>query len=240
MLAEIITQVSVMEPSRKNHISRQAHSGIAKILEGYFQCYPNLEVPFTRLAAERLIAALKDERCSMTLEECYKALEEVIVRLWDELEGGGHFYYIPIKQAALFERSEPFGAEVLQKFPKLTEDIQEAHRCYACGLYTACVFHLMRVMEHGVQRLGKRLHVPINVKTETWNAIANQINAKVRTLSPKSPKTKIYAEIASHLYNVRVAWRNEVMHPKATYTEKEADMLLGQVGAFMQRLATLT
>jgi hypothetical protein len=55
----------------------------------------------------------------------------------------------------------------------------------------------------------------------------------------KKAKTKKLAEIASHLYNVKVAWRNEVMHPKQTYTEEEAEMLLKQVAAFLQGLGNI-
>jgi hypothetical protein len=42
-------------------------------------------------------------------------------------------------------------------------------------------------------------------------------------MDAKQLSTKAYAEAASHLYNVKVAWRNEVMHPKQTYTFEEAE-----------------
>ncbi len=50
---------------------------------------------------------------------------------------------------------------------------------------------------------------------------------------PKHCKTKAYAQAASHLYNVKVAWRDEVMHPKQTYTFDEARDIFGNVKTFI-------
>ena len=47
------------------------------------------------------------------------------------------------------------------------------------------------------------------------------------------------AAIQAHLYNVKVAWRNEVMHPKATYTELEARDILNHVRAFLTELVKI-
>jgi hypothetical protein len=39
------------------------------------------------------------------------------------------------------------------------EDADEAGKCFAVGRYTACVFHLMRIMERCVQKMGRDLGV---------------------------------------------------------------------------------
>jgi HEPN domain-containing protein len=174
----------------------------------------------------------------MTVKQTLDAADEVFARLWDELEEGGHFFYIPIKRAKAFEVKEPFGPRVSAKFPKLGEDIEDAHKCYACGRYTACVFHLMRVVEVAVQRLGKKLGVK-NAKNLVWQVILDQVNLAIKSLPAKSPKTKKFAAVTGHLYNVKVAWRNEVMHPKETYTEEEAETLLSLVKVFMVEVASV-
>jgi hypothetical protein len=43
----------------------------------------------------------------------------------------------------------------------MAEDISEAAQCLALNRPTACVFHLMRVMETGVQILGNRLGIQL-------------------------------------------------------------------------------
>lgn len=44
---------------------------------------------------------------------------------------------------------------------------------------------------------------------------------------------------AGHLYSVKVAWRNEVMHPKQTYTLEQARGIFDSVRIFMVDLAAL-
>ena len=229
-------KMEAVDPQKLSEIVRESQTATAQILQGYLQINANLSIPFTRLAGDRLISTLQDENCTMTLRETLDAADEVFNRLWDELEQGGHFFYIPIDRAESYDLKEPFGAKVSSKFPKLTEDIEEAHKCYACGRYTACVFHLMRIMEHGVQRLGRKLNIS-NAQNLVWQVILDQVNKAISQMPSTNRKKKKYAEIASHLYNVKLAWRNEVMHPKATYTEDEAKGLLSQICRFMQTLA---
>jgi hypothetical protein len=226
-----------IDSQKLTQVIREVHLAMAKILEGYFLVNHALAIPFTRVAGERAIASLKDENCALTVQQTLNTVDEVFNRLWDEIEEGGHFFYIPIKRANAFDTKEPFGPEVSAKFPKLGEDIEEAHKCYACGRNTACVFHLMRVMEVAVQRLGQKLKIK-NVKNLVWQVILDQINGAIKALPPKSAKTKKLAAVAGHLYNVKLAWRNEVMHPKATYTQDEAETLLALVKIFMAEAAS--
>ena len=60
---------------------------------------------------------------------------------------------------------------------------------------------------------------------------------RVKALDPKDPKTVELSQVSANLYSVKLAWRNEVMHPKDTYTLEEAENLLRQVKIFMCHLA---
>ena len=72
----------------------------------------------------------------------------------------------------------------------------------------------MRVMELAVQRFGDELGVKL-ASEQNWQVILDKLTAAVRKMDAEENfKTKAYAQAASHLYNVKVAWRNEVMHPK--------------------------
>ena len=232
LLGEHQARMEMIDPECLSEILRDHHLGTASILEGYFKLNGALSLPYTKLAADRVIATLRDENCNFTLKQTLDSFDRVFERLWDELESGGHFFYVPIKRAAWFDVKEPFGPTVSKKFPKLSEDIEaSSDKCYACGRYTACVFHLMRVMEVAVQRFGKKLKVA-QTQSLAWQNILDQINAAIKSLPQKSARTKKFASIAGHLYNVKLAWRNEVMHPKATYTKEEAEALLTQVRSF--------
>ncbi|MCB2106457.1 MAG: hypothetical protein KDE14_02095, partial [Rhodobacteraceae bacterium] len=131
-----------------------------------------------------------------------------------------------------------FGPEVEAKFPDMGEDISESGKCLGYGLPTATVFHLMRVMERGLQRFGNEIGVTL-ANEKNWQNVLNEANKVIKALDHKLPRTKALAEAASHLYAVKVAWRNEVMHPKQTYTMEQAREIFDNCRAFIRDLAGL-
>ena len=48
-----------------------------------------------------------------------------------------------------------------------------------------------------------------------------------------------WSQVHANLYHVKQAWRNDTMHPKATYTEEEAREVFDAMKAFMRHLATM-
>lgn len=146
------------------------------------------------------------------------------------------FLYIKPENKEFLDKKESYiGEKFSDKFTDILEDAVEAGNCFATGRNTACVFHLMRVMERGTQKFGERLGVDFTEK-KLWYNILKKSNEKIENLSKGSLKTQ-YAAIYSNLNNVRLAWRNETMHPKATYTEDEARNILNCVKAFMLELS---
>jgi hypothetical protein len=171
--------------------------------------------------------------------ELRRLLGDLAGRIIDELETL-LFLQVPFSRASYYEQQKPlFGSEVIAKFPRMTEDISEAGKCFALGRYTASVFHLMRIMEVGVQEFGNKIGVVL-AKELNWQKILNEINKPIKAMGEKKdPLAKVYAEVAAHLYNVKLAWRNEVMHPKETYMEEEAEDIFRNVKTFMSDLAQL-
>jgi hypothetical protein len=165
------------------------------------------------------------------------AITELHRRIADEMEEK-LFFYVPSERATYYNQAELLGKDVNAKFPSLQFDIAEAGNCYATGRGTAVVFHLMRITENGVQAFGNKLGV-ILVNEKNWQNILDEINKKIKTLPPKDPSTVALSQASANLYAVKLAWRNEVMHPKDTYTLEEADNLIRQVKLFMEQLATI-
>lgn len=175
-----------------------------------------------------------------TIEKYYiKALEELSHIINDELEER-HIYIISKDKDTYYNPDIPiFGKSVVDKFPELIEDIYESGNCYALNRNTACVFHLMRIMEKSVQRLANKLGIPTTfTRDEEWQTILNVIRGRLKTLYPKgsNPDRIKYESILAHLETIKIAWRNPTMHPKATYTEEEAKALLDAVGIFLKDL----
>ncbi len=148
------------------------------------------------------------------------------------------FFYMPSRQTEFYDQKELFGGAVNAKFPSIQYDMIEAGNCYAMGRGTACVFHLMRIMEVGVQSLGTRLGVPL-ADEKNWQDIMNRVNKAIGALPPKDAATGELSHAAANLYAVKLAWRNEVMHPNDKYTVEEAKDLIGQVKLFIGQLAGL-
>jgi hypothetical protein len=97
----------------------------------------------------------------------------------------------------------------------------------------------MRAVEIAVQKFGAKIGEVALPESKNWQNILDEINKAIRGMDQKAIETKRYAAIASHLYNVKLAWRNEVMHPKQTYTFEEAKVLFDAVGSFIGDLSTV-
>lgn len=151
------------------------------------------------------------------------------------------FFHVPESMSQYYGDVELFGPDVSSKFPKSIEDIEGAGNCLALNQSTACVFHLMRVMEDGVQALGKKLKVKINVKVESWNEILQHVDKAISPMPTKTPpqrkRKEERANVSVLLSHVRIAWRNDVMHPKKTYTPDEAREVFDAVKSFMRHLS---
>ena len=161
---------------------------------------------------------------------------ELNMRVWDELKTR-FFLTIPAGNIAYYRQTEPLlGRDAETKFPEMSEDISEAGKCLALNRSTAAVFHLMRVMEIAVQRFGDKLGVPLATE-KNWQNVLDEINKAIRALDQKAARTRAFLEAAAHLYNVKVCWRNAVMHPKQTYTPDEAEAVFASVRTFIRDLA---
>ena len=172
-------------------------------------------------------------------------IEHLSKRILSELKDP-EFIYVPADKAIWYGKADLFGAKVSEKLLRVTEDISRAGDCYALGQNTACVFHLMRVMEHCVQRFGKKLKVEIDTSRESWYQIMLHVNGKVgelpgglKSTKAQNAKKQKYALAADRLDHVRLVWRNDVMHPKATYDDKEALEVLTSVKSFLTDLAPI-
>jgi len=157
------------------------------------------------------------------------------------------FGFIP-KAKAPYYLGYSFGREFDKKFPELRREVEDAARSYSHDLYTASVFHLMRVMEVGVQYFGRQLGVKLtttptgnqSIRELTWKEILDGIRGKIK--GPyKTTKAKRRSEerqaLVSHLEAVKEAWRNPTMHPRASYDESECLNILNHVKAFMSDLS---
>ena len=161
------------------------------------------------------------------------------------------FVYLPTPNSEFFERSDLLGVPSHERFPEVEQDAREAGNCLAFGLYTACVFHLMRIAEFGLRSLAKRVKVkPMHKKMQMpveeaeWHQIITAVKGKLTTIqaTPRGTKRRRsklegWSDAADHCTFMKDLWRNNVSHNRKPYTEAEALAALRRVRDFMDFLA---
>jgi len=166
--------------------------------------------------------------------------------LWER-----RFVFIPPEKVEFFEKDGDealFGDKVYQNFKSARVEVKDAGNCLAADLNTAAIFHLMRVAEIGLRVLARRLKVPVKkgqLEYLEWKNIIDQIEKKIKENVAKLPsKTKkkasaleFYHGAIGEFYAFKDVWRNNVMHTRESYAEKEAVPVFNHVRGFMQRLA---
>lgn len=172
-------------------------------------------------------------------------LGELYWRVQDEMEKI-LVMRIPKDRSDYFEKVQLFGPEVATNFPSANFDIEEAGNCYATDRNTACVFHSMRVLEHGLRALAADLQISFStpIELENWQNIIEKIESEIREIN-KQPKgmqktqdLQFYSEAAKEFRYFKDAWRNHVSHSREEYGDAEAYRVLTHVKDFMQHLAT--
>jgi hypothetical protein len=134
-------------------------------------------------------------------------------------------------------------APVLDAFPAAGPDILAAVDLWALDHSTASVFHLMRVLEHGLRALAENVGRSFDV--QNWQNIIDEIESEIRTQAKtlpkgleKSERLRFLSEAAKEFMYFKDGWRNYVSHNRSTYDEYQARSVLEHVRTFMMVLST--
>jgi hypothetical protein len=137
-----------------------------------------------------------------------------------------------------FNKVYPFGA---------TRDAVEAGSCYAAGLYTACVFHCMRVAEYALRKLAsnrmlriKLTHKrkPCPIEYAQWQQVIDAIRSKItkirsRPLGPQRERDlQFLSSAADQCDYMKEIWRNPISHTRQSYRKPEALSVMNRVKEF--------
>ena len=180
---------------------------------------------------------------SLTYGELCCLIGELKQRISDAMEGQ-LFFFVPPAYAEYYGTVFPFGDEVDTAFPSTGYDIREAHTCYALERPTACVFHLMRVLEVSLVALGKVFGLCFD--HTNWEPAIDQIEKKIREMHKDElwkvmpdwkDQLEFYAQAVSYLGITKEAWRNYTAHARGKFTPEEAKQMLANVKLFMQKVS---
>lgn len=165
------------------------------------------------------------------------SLEYQIRAFRDEIDARALFVMNPIHVSFYAPTTPLFGEAVDDAFPAAAQEIADAGKCRAAGLWTASVMHLMRAIEEPLNSLAQRFGVDTG---QNWNTALTQIEAELRARNKSQHgenEEQWASEASAHLRAVKNAWRNYAQHGRARYNEEEAVSIWNNVQSLMQTLA---
>jgi hypothetical protein len=210
-------------------------AGFAENLKHVASDLTQIGCPVSSSSAMRLAEEMSESWSSETLDSRMTALSGNIS---DEM--GQHlFFWVPSERAKFYDSTEKtFGEDVANRFASSLSEIRDAGNCYAFGQSTACVFHLMRVMEIGLKALYASLGLPFD-RQISWELILRdwsreEIKGNATANALLMAHLDFYQSMRATVSSVKDAWRNPTMHFDRTYSLEEAEEILGAVKAFMR------
>lgn len=251
--------VRVYSSAPNARLTKKDAEGLELLLKAVNYHCEHIGLNLSAMHIQRMRNGLSENK---TNQDIVHELNELDARIRDEMLGRLFFGVSPHRSAFYLEperdsdgpgpkilplwdrREKHFGKRVQDKFPSTMFDFEEAGKCLAFGRATACVFHLMRVLELALGVLGSKFGV--SLAHTNWNPAIEQIESKIRDMR-KDPAWKVlpdckeqqefYAQAASHFGVLKDAWRNHTMHSRGKYTEEEAEQIFANVRSFLQKLA---
>jgi hypothetical protein len=173
---------------------------------------------------------------SYSLQTVTSAIMEISSRLQDELRA--RKLYLVSSERNSYLAGNQFHASVGNVFPDAIADMNEAAKCFAFERPTACIFHLMRVTEVGINAIASLLEITDH--NPTWEPIIRKIDTELKA-DYKDRKYKgnqeFLANASTHLHAVKVAWRNKTMHVEKVNTMEHAKEIYDATCGLMRTLA---
>lgn len=193
--------------------------------------------------AKRLRDGIDREGISAEL----RALREAI----DDDMNFRYFYRYPTDKVQALLKKDFDWQKTIAAFPSVKAEIDDAVDCYAQEHYTASVFHLMRIAEHGLRAFAQEREIILPkgkpIEWGTWQEIISQIDtsingqggiAKTKQAGPvKDEALAFYNGALAHFYAFKDQYRNAVMHVRERYEEWQAQIALNHVRDFMNGLS---
>jgi hypothetical protein len=88
------------------------------------------------------------------------------------------------------------GTPIYSAFPQAWEEFKRAGRCYAYGECTAAVFHVMRVIDSGLQLVCESFGEAYDARS--WDGVAKKIEFE---MAKKYPDKSVFGDLNGHTLN---------------------------------------
>lgn len=160
------------------------------------------------------------------------------------------FFLLSEEEASFYNAPALFGQSFKEKYPaRAMRESFDAGNSYAASLYTACVFHCMRVAEYGLRKLAGNSFLKIKLTQKKgkphpidyadWQKVIDGIRSKItkirqRPVGPKrETELQFFSNAADHCEYMKDIWRNELSHTRRAYEKEEALAVINRVKDFV-------
>jgi hypothetical protein len=194
-----------------------------------------------------LQSSLKTGRADLRANALQVQLEAIVFGLLSNLRSR-LFLFVPSDRAAFYWNFSLFG-QAPYIFDEAVFDMLDAGNSYVANLPNACIFHSMRVSEHGLRAIARKVKVTLRkhknkcpIEYADWEQVITAIENKIiairrKPIGPKKNSELIfYSEAANQCRHIRDIWRNEISHTRKRYTLPEAYAAMSRVAEFMKLL----
>jgi hypothetical protein len=225
-------------------LSQGTKTALYGALEPYEKVCENFEMSdaYDRIQRIRRLLGHPIRECSYT-EAVFqlKTLHEIV----EDSLNKRLFWYISKEQAIHLSDAKdiPFkdGPDLVQA----RYDWYEAVWCHAFDRHTACVMHLMRLIEVGLRTLGRHLNIELKraIEFEDWRPILEAVDDKLAQLAneprteERARKLEFYSDAAKEMGYFKNLWRDAGAHARGQFDKHEAARALDRVRDFMTLLA---
>ena len=238
----------------------ECRAGIVGMASAHYPVQPaRLEeiascVPYWRKLFERLELQSSLNRIDTQIRLCLRgttnqnlATELRVLRETAQAELHAlRFAFVENDKAKILDKSDKAWGDLWEKIPAIKIDVEEPVYCYALERNTACVFHLMRVAEHGLRALSKKVGVRLTQKSgklhpvefAEWHKVITGIKNKVEAArklpygAKRAQALQFYSDAADHcLYMKEI--RNSISHTQNSYNALETLVVMERVRNFL-------
>jgi len=174
-----------------------------------------------------LVKSISKGRPLSKLPEIGRALDSLLDGITAEFKSK-LFYYVPNALANYYQEN-PFSRDIADNFTDAIRDMMEAGKCFALGRYTASVFHLMRVTEHGNEKIRKEYEI---AEVKNWSQFLSKLRMYAHAQS--GDREKKIMVIHQRVVGLKDAFRDNTMHFISDYNQEEAQAVFSAVRNYME------
>lgn len=227
-------------PAAKAVVSRNGRSHVIEVSEAVVAAVGQLRDACGRLGLGVSLATI-DKVMGKGLEASAQ-IETLLAIVESEMETR-LFLHVPADRSRLWENNETVSNLVRRELPVAASEIRAAGTAYACGLWSASVFHSMRASEDALRTLANELEVELS-GFEQWGNIIERIEAELAKIAklPKANDKKKHnlqpiSEIVQDLRVFKDAWRNQSAHNVVSYNDGQALTVFDAVCRVLEKVA---